>query len=191
MNHIMLDLETLGTQSDATIVSIGAVFFDPYTGEIGAEFELSTDIASVIGKGSIDGDTLAWWFKQPDEVRHAVLDNSYGYEDMLIEFGDWVMQIENISDRIVWGNGADFDNVILANALSRSFQGQELWKYYNNRDVRTIVELGRQLLNFDPKKDMPFEGERHTALADAKHQAKYVSAIIQRLKGAVINQATA
>lgn len=30
-------------------------------------------------------------------------------------------------------------------------------------------------------KDMPFDGERHNALADAIHQAKYVSAIFSRL----------
>ena len=28
---------------------------------------------------------------------------------------------------------------------------------------------------------MPFEGDMHNALADAKHQAKYVSAIWKRL----------
>ncbi|MEL5347214.1 3'-5' exoribonuclease, partial [Serratia nevei] len=48
------------------------------------------------------------------------------------------------------------------------------------RDVRTIVELGREV-DFDPKRDMPFDGQRHNALADAIHQAKYVSAIYQRL----------
>ncbi|MCV5899978.1 3'-5' exoribonuclease, partial [Escherichia coli] len=34
---------------------------------------------------------------------------------------------------------------------------------------------------FAPKMDMPFDGERHNALADARHQAKYVSAIWQKL----------
>ncbi|MCW6595330.1 3'-5' exoribonuclease, partial [Yersinia ruckeri] len=29
--------------------------------------------------------------------------------------------------------------------------------------------------------DMPFDGERHNALADALHQARYVSAIYQKL----------
>jgi len=53
--------------------------------------------------------------------------------------------------------------------------------HYNDRDVRTIVDLGRALLGFDPKKDMPFTGERHNALDDAIHQAKYVSAIYQAL----------
>ncbi|EMF5685335.1 3'-5' exoribonuclease, partial [Escherichia coli] len=43
-----------------------------------------------------------------------------------------------------------------------------------------IVTLGRSI-GFDPKMDMPFDGERHNALADARHQAKYVSAIWQKL----------
>ncbi|EBY7638725.1 3'-5' exoribonuclease, partial [Salmonella enterica subsp. enterica serovar Enteritidis] len=30
-------------------------------------------------------------------------------------------------------------------------------------------------------RDMPFEGDMHNALADARHQAKYVSAIWQKL----------
>lgn len=79
----------------------------------------------------------------------------------------------------VWGNGATFNNVITRSSYEREFIPC-LWKFYNDRDVRTIVELGRAL-GFDPKKDMPFEGEQHNALADAKHQAKYVSAIWQKL----------
>ena len=36
-------------------------------------------------------------------------------------------------------------------------------------------------IGFDPKRDMRFEGTRHSALDDAIHQAKYVSAIWQKL----------
>lgn len=43
-----------------------------------------------------------------------------------------------------------------------------------------MVEMGKAI-GFDPKRDMPFEGTRHNALADAIHQAQYVSAIWQRL----------
>ncbi|EIF5001654.1 3'-5' exoribonuclease, partial [Salmonella enterica subsp. enterica serovar Typhimurium] len=55
-----------------------------------------------------------------------------------------------------------------------------LWNYRNDHDVRTMVTLGRAI-GFDPKRDMPFEGDMHNALADARHQAKYVSAIWQKL----------
>ncbi|MCV8018502.1 3'-5' exoribonuclease, partial [Escherichia coli] len=48
------------------------------------------------------------------------------------------------------------------------------------RDVRTIVELGKAI-DFDARTAIPFEGERHNALDDARYQAKYVSAIWQKL----------
>ncbi|MCD3647960.1 3'-5' exoribonuclease, partial [Escherichia coli] len=37
-HHLMIDLETMGKNPDAPIASIGAVFFDPQTGEQGPEF---------------------------------------------------------------------------------------------------------------------------------------------------------
>ncbi|ORT44652.1 endodeoxyribonuclease [Escherichia coli] len=54
------------------------------------------------------------------------------------------------------------------------------WRYYNDRDVRTIVELGKAI-DFDARTAIPFEGERHNALDDARYQAKYVSVIWQKL----------
>uniref|UniRef100_UPI00050A7E94 3'-5' exonuclease n=1 Tax=Escherichia coli TaxID=562 RepID=UPI00050A7E94 len=54
------------------------------------------------------------------------------------------------------------------------------WRYYNDRDVRTIVELGKAI-DFDVRTAIPFEGERHNALDDARYQAKYVSAIWKKL----------
>ncbi|EFC6890758.1 3'-5' exoribonuclease [Escherichia coli] len=79
----------------------------------------------------------------------------------------------------VWGNGANFDNTI----LRRSYERQGIpcpWRYYNDRDVRTIVELGKAI-DFDARTAIPFEGERHNALDDARYQAKYVSVIWQKL----------
>ncbi|EJO3281021.1 3'-5' exoribonuclease, partial [Escherichia coli] len=35
--HLMIDLETMGKNPDAPIISIGAIFFDPQTGEMGPE----------------------------------------------------------------------------------------------------------------------------------------------------------
>ncbi|MDK3076793.1 3'-5' exoribonuclease domain-containing protein [Enterobacter hormaechei] len=49
-----------------------------------------------------------------------------------------------------------------------------------NRDVRTIVELGKTV-GCKPRYEIPFEGEPHKAISDALHQVKYVSAIWQRL----------
>ncbi len=67
--------------------------------------------------------------------------------------------------------------------LRRSYERQGIpcpWRYYNDRDVRTIVELGKAI-DFDARTAIPFEGERHNALDDARYQAKYVSVIWQKL----------
>ncbi|HGU7816742.1 TPA: RecE family exodeoxyribonuclease, partial [Escherichia coli] len=37
-DHLMIDLETMGKNPDAPIISIGAIFFDPQTGDMGPEF---------------------------------------------------------------------------------------------------------------------------------------------------------
>ena len=39
----------------------------------------------------------------------------------------------------------------------------------------------QELVRTFPKRKMPFDGVAHNALADARHQAKYVSAIWQKL----------
>ncbi|MED8996081.1 3'-5' exonuclease, partial [Escherichia coli] len=54
------------------------------------------------------------------------------------------------------------------------------WRYTNDRDVRTIVQLG-EAVGFYAKNMIPFEDTPHNALDDARHQAKYVSAIWQKL----------
>ncbi|EFZ43253.1 endodeoxyribonuclease [Escherichia coli EPECa14] len=43
-----------------------------------------------------------------------------------------------------------------------------------------MVALGL-VMDFDARTTIPFEGERHNALNDARYQAKYVSAIWQKL----------
>ncbi|WP_323053523.1 3'-5' exonuclease [Klebsiella pneumoniae] len=74
---------------------------------------------------------------------------------------------------------AKFDNSILRSSYDCIAEDYP-WEYWNDRDVRTMLELG-QVISFDPKTTIPFEGSRHNALADAIHQARYVSAIWQRI----------
>ncbi|EKS0829523.1 3'-5' exoribonuclease, partial [Escherichia coli] len=60
--HLMIDLETMGKNPDAPIISIGAIFFDPQTGEMGPEFSKTIDLETA--GGVIDRDTIKWWLKQ-------------------------------------------------------------------------------------------------------------------------------
>lgn len=187
MNNVMLDIETLGTSKNAVIISIGAVFFDPATGQLGSELYHTIKRESCEAYGlEVDESTVKWWSEQSEEAR-AVLTDPYA-EDLhqVLKYFDWWLW-ENLHDAKtveVWGNGSSFDCGIVDNAYRRC--GIKLpWRYANERDVRTIVSLGRNLLNIDPKYDFPFVGTAHNALADAKHQAAYVSHIYQALAAKV------
>nr|WP_237731291.1 3'-5' exonuclease [Lelliottia amnigena] len=178
----MIDLETMSLKPSAPIVAIGAVFFEPQTGDLGAEFYTAVNLSSDMALGAVpDGDTILWWLKQSSEARAAICtDDTLPISDALSELSAFISRnSENPRYLKVWGNGANFDNVILRAAYERAGHICP-WQFWNDSDVRTIVLLGR-LLGFDPKRDMPFDGVAHNALADARHQVKYLSAIWQRL----------
>ncbi|MCW7555541.1 3'-5' exoribonuclease [Endozoicomonas gorgoniicola] len=178
MDNLMVDLETMGNGSNAAIIAIGACFFDLDTGEVGHSFYQSIQLDSAVEKGlAMDPATVTWWMSQSNEARAIFKEKGTTLDKALARFIRFARQ----SHLKVWGNGSSFDNVILRNALNTC--GMAIpWNFWNDRDVRTMVELGRSILDFDPKRDMPFEGVRHHALDDAKHQARYVSEIYQRLK---------
>ncbi|EFE6138705.1 exonuclease, partial [Escherichia coli] len=176
-DHLMIDLETMGKNPDAPIASIGAVFFDPQTGETGPEFSKIIDMDTC--GGSVDISTIKWWLKQSREAQSAILTDEIPLDDALLQFREFIDENSGEFFVQVWGNGANFDNVI----LRRSYERQEIpcpWRYTNDRDVRTMVALGL-VMNFDARNVITFEGERHNALHDARYQAQYVSAIWQKL----------
>ena len=181
--HVMVDLETMGKKHNAPIVAIGAVVFDPATGSIGESFYKVVCLESSVNWGAvIDPSTVIWWLKQSSEARSAIVnDDAIPLQDALLQFRELVS--DNVAGGSkksqVWGNGASFDNSILRSSYDCIAEDYP-WEYWNDRDVRTMVELG-QAISFDPKTTIPFEGSRHNALADAIHQARYVSAIWQRI----------
>ncbi|EEQ2991165.1 exonuclease, partial [Escherichia coli] len=175
--HLSVDLETMGTNPDAPINSIGGKFFDPATGEMGPEFSKAIDLET--SGGIIDRKTIKWWAKQSREAQSAIFTDEISLDVALRLFIEFIEKNSGGCFVQVWGNGANFDNVI----LRRSYERQGIpcpWLYYNDRDVRTIVELGNAI-GFDVRMAIPFEGVPHNALDDARHQAKQVSAIWQKL----------
>ncbi|EPV0430269.1 3'-5' exoribonuclease domain-containing protein [Escherichia coli] len=176
-HHLMIDLETMGKNPDAPIISIGAIFFDPQTGDMGPEFSKTIDLETA--GGVIDRDTIKWWLKQSREAQSAILTDEIPLDDALLQLREFIDENSGEFFVQVWGNGANFDNAI----LRRSYERQGIpcpWRYNNDRDVRTMVALGL-VIDFDARTTIPFEGERHNALHDARYQAKYVSAIWQKL----------
>lgn len=181
--HLMVDMETMGNSPDAPIVSIGAVFFDPSTGNTGAEFYRVVSLESSMSFGmKPDASTIQWWLKQSSEARSAILvDEAMGLLETLELLADFIAEnAANGSHTVqMWGNGCSFDNVILRRAYALTDTPFAV-PFRNDRDVRTMVELGKSV-GINPRYDIPFEGDMHNALSDARHQIKYVSAIWQRL----------
>lgn len=178
MQHLMIDIETLGTGINSVVLSIGACYFEPRTGEIGKTFHQHIRMGTSTMYGmEMDTETILWWMNQSEDARKSIINgqkSGSNIVNVLIHFRHFV-------DKRVkpWSNGATFDISILENSFNKC-KVDVPWCFWNIRDVRTIVELGREL-DFDPKVDMPFQGTRHDALADAIHQAEYVSAIWQKL----------
>jgi exodeoxyribonuclease VIII len=183
MNNIMLDLETLDSSSKAVVISIGAVAFDP-TGELGERFyaELTDDTSTQQRVGRvISGATVSWWMRQdvmakqvfssfpsPSILRYTTLDALTAFSNFVANNGG--------NDAIMWGNGADFDNVILGSLYS-DFEGPCPWKFYNNRCYRTMKNIG-----IGPRRPRSHAGTKHNALDDAVTQAIHLQEIFTCLR---------
>lgn len=176
-NNIMIDIETLDTAPSAKIVSIGAVRFDIVTGELGSRAYQVVSLEDQHDR-TISASTLQWWMKQSDAARSVFNDPNIATLRTVL---NGLYDTFQITDRdLIWGNGATFDNVTLEHAYTQ--YGMTVpWKFWNNRDVRTLVGFGRDKGIDYRKLVTPLEGVAHNALDDAVYQAKYVSALYKEL----------
>ena len=75
MIHAMIDLETLSTRPNATILTIGGVKFDPYSyaePTHGIYHRIDVDSQTAMGRDVMD-ETVEWWGKQANDVREEAL----------------------------------------------------------------------------------------------------------------------
>ncbi|EKP3209225.1 3'-5' exoribonuclease, partial [Escherichia coli] len=129
-HHLMIDLETMGKNPDAPINALAGKFFDPATGEMGPEFSKTIDLETA--GGVIDRDTIKWWLKQSREAQSAILTDEIPLDDALLQLREFIDENSGEFFVQVWGNGANFDNVI----LRRSYERQGIpcpWRYTNDR----------------------------------------------------------
>lgn len=169
MNDVMLDLETLGTDGNSVIIALGAVEFDPSTGELGREFYENIDAQSCVDHGlMMDVSTVMWWMQQSDDARSVFKKGGIPLHVALFQFGKWLPH-----DAVVWGNGASFDNVILSNAYRKTLNEQP-WKFWNDRCYRTLKSLR-------PTVPITRTGTYHNALDDAKSQAIHAIQILRTM----------
>jgi exodeoxyribonuclease VIII len=169
--QIMLDLETLGNKPGSVIVAIGAVKFG--NGEILDSFYERVDAESCIAAGlKLDVSTVLWWLTQNEAARLEITKPGQLLTAVLIRFAAWVGD----KDAEVWGNGAAFDNALLAAAYDATAMPRP-WKFSNDRCYRTAKNL---------RLDVPLarSGTHHNALDDAESQARHLMLILSGGGGA-------
>lgn len=159
---VMIDLETMGNNPDAPIVSIGAVFFT-LQGVSDRTFYKAIDLESAMAEGGRpDASTIIWWLKQSDEARSAIASGT-SVGSALTALTHW-FDLGGASG--VWGNGATFDNVILRRAYERR-KMQVPWPFWADRCYRTVK-------NMCPHIEIARTGTHHNALDDAISQAEHL-----------------
>lgn len=168
--HLMVDLETLATTPNATILTIGAVTFNPNNSDIYDSFYKKIELESYEGLDSfIDDGTIEWWSKQDKAVQEEAFDPE-GRENILDVMNDFYRFCMGSSK--FWSHGSTFDIIILEHYF-RQLNKPYPWKFWEVRDTRTLFDLG-----FDP--EMP-QANKHHALEDARRQAIGVQNMFKKL----------
>lgn len=174
---IMVDIETLGTTSNATIIQISAIAFDIETGEHLHEFNKIADIEKNEDT-KVCGSTLKWWLNTDKELLTKLINSGEGSSTQLLkDFHHWLISIGGSKDLFLWGNGILFDNKIIKHQMEEVGLDYPIF-FRNDRDVRTIVELASQKLNISEKElKGKFENEKyhaHDAIDDVMYQIDLV-----------------
>ncbi len=171
-NDLMVDLETLSTENNAAILSIGAVYFDIKTGDIGTKFYVNIDLQSCLDVGlEISGTTVEWWLNQDPKAIDALLSDKHNIHNALYMFRAFFEP-----GAYIWGNSARFDLGILANAYAAI--GTKIpWSFRNERCFRTFSGLMPSVRN-----SMQFEGTKHNAIDDCINQIRVATEIYNKLK---------
>jgi hypothetical protein len=151
---IMTDIETLGTNSDSTIIQISAIAFDINTGEHIAKFNQIADITKNEKPVNVTADTIIWWLKTNKELFIELLNGGEeSSEQVLRNFYSWItslLPLSEINNIYLWGNGILFDNKMIQHQLESVGLIYPIF-YRNDRDLRTLVELASVKLGISEK----------------------------------------
>lgn len=190
MSHFMVDLETLGTVPGCAILSIGIIAFDPMARTMEQAFSDDGCYLVVNREDCLanllheDASTISWWNSQSEAARQVLKDaadrkTSIPLKLALEKMGDYVAEHCSPGHAKIYGNGADFDNAILA--VAAFAVGHKFPWRYGSRCYRTLKNLHEV---FGPRFAAPKVergGTYHNALDDAKTQARHLMQIIGRI----------
>ena len=171
--HATIDLETIDTSPSATVLSLGAIKFNPLDdSEPHSELYLKIDIDQQDRLGrTVSDSTIEWWGKQDAKIRDEAFDQTgaVSVEDALKQISKWVVGVDTL-----WGQGYGFDYTILEDMFRKAARPIP-WNFWIIRDSRTLFGCCQA----DPRK--AFQTDLHNALADAYFQSKAIQVAYKEL----------
>ncbi|KAL5324921.1 hypothetical protein ACEPPN_006041 [Leptodophora sp. 'Broadleaf-Isolate-01'] len=167
----MLDLES------TYILQIGAVHFDLDAGEEYSHFCTPVSLKSCedVNLQSTE-DTIEWLLKHSPQVLEASRKSEVTIFQALFRFNIFVRQAvrsnrhrleetgrlyeSDMAEPMIWGNGAVADNTWINSAYAACGM--------------TLVRTAGDILGRNFAREEPFQGTRHDALDDCRHQIRYI-----------------
>lgn len=145
----MFDIETLGVESNAVVLSAALIHFDPekrptYQDLLDNALFVklnSKDQVKRLGR-TVDLGTLEWWQNQHEYVRSVSLDakdSDLLAEDAIAQLHDYMNKVSGAQKQTMWARGS-LDQMAI-DSLSKKLDMQPITGYNMWRDVRTAVDL--------------------------------------------------
>lgn len=212
--NVMIDLETLSTKTNASIMSIAAVEFNKFSGETSNTFHIKID-PSEWGKNDrdIDGNTVKWWLQQDKNAIETLCENPRdGYATLksaLERLSMFIQACDNtyfVKDekQIEVFNGWSGENDILVIPEDDEKRRVTVWGNGATMDI-TILQSAyeyfgmktpweywavndvRTIVDLKPeiKRNTEFQGVKHNPIDDCKHQIEYLSKTIRTIEAYV------
>ena len=166
MHDVVWDIESLSTKANAVVLSIGAVKVNNYANAIvGDSFYAVLPLHDQLQYGrQIDLDTVKWWMNQSAQAR-TLFDSKPTYPSVELTLGALQLWMNDEVGK-VWGNGADFDNLIIG-TLYDDYHIKRPWTFRQNMCFRTLRALYTDIKHSN-------SGVAHNALDDAISQAEWL-----------------
>lgn len=175
LSDVMIDLETLDVTPTASILTIGAVRFDPFGDDVNDpqcdSFYVRVDQDSCDRLGlTISQSTIEWWAQQ----EQAAQDEAFS-PDGRIPITDAMNQLYKFcwGAKRVWSHGAGFD-VPICEHIFRKIGKAVPWSFWEVRCTRTLFDIG-----INPHRPPVL---KHHALEDAWNQAVGVQNVFNTLR---------
>lgn len=145
----IFDVETLGVESTAVVLSAALIHFDP---EVKPDYQTLLDSAMYVKfnakeqiqnyKRTVDPNTLDWWKKQHEYVRGMALDpkpDDLSAADGLSYLRQFVRKFPGWEKQTMWARGS-LDQLAI-DSLATKLALEPITNYNMWRDVRTAVDL--------------------------------------------------